>query len=108
MLIVVFSIYKYYNSVMKSASQRQIAQVARAMVQRRIALKLKQADVVQKTGIALSTLQKFEQTGHISLERFMRLAYIYRISQSVLRGIESRDGWSLEEIKRAENRRKIR
>lgn len=43
--------------------------------QARIRQNLTQADLAEKAGVALPTLRRFEQTGAIALERFVRLAY---------------------------------
>jgi transcriptional regulator with XRE-family HTH domain len=93
---------------MMSASKQQILQIGAALKKRRIALGLKQKEAAARAGVTLPTLRKFEQTGQISLERFMKLCRIYRMDMHVLNAIEQRDWWALEEIRRAESKRTVR
>jgi len=43
---------------------------------RRKALKLTQAELSQKADVSLGTLKRFEQTGQISLEYLLKLAFV--------------------------------
>ena len=78
------------------------------MKKRRVALNLKQAEAAQKAGITLGTLQKFEQTGRVSLERFLRLCHTYRMEGQVIAAIENQSAWTLEQIKRADTKKTVR
>jgi len=71
-------------------------QVAKAMKRRRLALGYKQADAAAKTGINLNTLRKFEQTGRMSLERFLKLCMMYQMDDQVMNAIESQDSRTSE------------
>ncbi len=59
-------------------AQRQIAENAR---NQRLGMNLSQKGLSERSGVALSTLRKFEQKGVISLEGFLKL-------QMVLGGLE--------------------
>lgn len=93
---------------MKSASKQYCDQIAYIMKKRRIALELKQSDASLKAGVSLGTLRKFEQTGEISLERFLKLCRVYRMDSPLMNFFEQRDFWALEEIKRAETKKTVR
>jgi transcriptional regulator with XRE-family HTH domain len=93
---------------MKAMSKNLALQTARAMKKRRVALNMKQIEAAAKSGIALGTLQKFERTGNISLERFFRLCHIYRIENQIIAAVEQRDSWTLEQIKRADSKKIVR
>lgn len=49
--------------------------IAQRAKQRRTALRLTQSELAQKAGLSLSTLRRFEQTGQISLEGLLRIAF---------------------------------
>jgi transcriptional regulator with XRE-family HTH domain len=48
--------------------------LAQRMRERRLARGWSRAELSARSGVALATLQKFEQTGQVSLERLLRLA----------------------------------
>jgi transcriptional regulator with XRE-family HTH domain len=93
---------------MKAVSTSLAEQTARAMKKRRVALDMKQAEAAQKAGITLGTLQKFEQAGRISLERFLRLCHTYRMESQLIAAVESQSAWTLEQIKRADTKKTVR
>jgi transcriptional regulator with XRE-family HTH domain len=93
---------------MKAASKDYIERIARILKKRRIALGYKQTDVAERAGISLGTLRKFEQTGEISLERFMKLCRVYLMDLHVMAALELRDYWALEEIERSETKKTVR
>ena len=93
---------------MKAASKQLAEAIARAMKKRRIALEFKQSEAALRAGITLGTLRKFEQSGQISLERFLKLCRLYRMDTHLMAAIEQREWWALEEIKRAESKRSVR
>jgi|TergutMp193P3_1026864.scaffolds.fasta_scaffold09575_6 transcriptional regulator with XRE-family HTH domain len=93
---------------MREISAPLTEQVARAMKKRRVALDYKQSEAAARAGVTLSTLQKFEQTGRISLERFLKLCFAYRMDNQILNAVESRDFWTFEQIKRADAKKAVR
>ncbi|MDE2827329.1 MAG: helix-turn-helix transcriptional regulator [Bacteroidota bacterium] len=46
------------------------------MKQRRLALNLTQAGLSERSGVALSTLRKFEQSGAISIDNLLKLMLV--------------------------------
>jgi len=93
---------------MKAASKQNIEKIASLMKMRRIALELKQSEAALRAGVTLGTMRKFEQTGEISLERFLRLCRVYRMDLPLMNFLEQRDFWAMEEIKRAETKKTVR
>lgn len=49
--------------------------VAQRAKQRRTSLRLTQSELAKKAGLPLSTLRRFEQTGRISFEGLLRIAF---------------------------------
>lgn len=49
--------------------------VAQRAKQRRASLRLTQSELAQKAGLSLSTLRRFEQTGQISFEGLLQIAF---------------------------------
>lgn len=50
--------------------------IAENMKKRRLALNLTQAGLSERSGVALSTLRKFEQSGAISIDNLLKLMLI--------------------------------
>ena len=50
--------------------------IAENMKQRRLALNLTQAGLSERSGVALSTLRKFEQSGAISIDNLLKLMLV--------------------------------
>ena len=50
--------------------------IAANMKQRRLALSLTQAGLSERSGVALSTLRKFEQSGAISVDNLLKLMLV--------------------------------
>ncbi len=46
------------------------------MVERRLALNLTQVGLSERSGVALSTLRKFEQSGSISIDNLLKLMMV--------------------------------
>lgn len=58
-----------------SPTRAKIA-IAQNMKQRRLALNLTQAGLSKRSGVALSTLRKFEQSGTISIDNLLKLMLV--------------------------------
>ncbi len=58
------------------------------MRQHRLAFKFKQKELSQRSGVALATLRKFERTGLISLESFLKIAAILGVLENIVRAVE--------------------
>lgn len=59
------------NLVSPGTVQRQLA---RRVVTCRVALGWTREELAQRSGIAIDTLKRFEQTGQVSLERLLKIA----------------------------------
>jgi transcriptional regulator with XRE-family HTH domain len=63
--------------------------VAKNMQSLRLQQGLTQKGLSERSGVSLSTLRKFEQTGAISLESFFKLAMILNCLEQVVQATES-------------------
>jgi transcriptional regulator with XRE-family HTH domain len=50
--------------------------IAQRAVARRLALGWTRQELADRTGIAIDTLKRFERTGHVSLERLLKVALV--------------------------------
>ncbi len=68
--------------------------------QRRVKQGLTQNQLSEKANVSLSVVRKFEQTGHISLESFIKLAFVLDLTDAILQGIEQnhQNSKSIDEI----------
>lgn len=58
--------------------------------QRRVKEGLTQSQLAERSNVSLSVVRKFEQTGQISLESFIKLAFVLDLTEGILRGIEQK------------------
>ncbi len=58
--------------------------------QRRVKENLTQNQLAEKSNVSLSVVRKFEQTGQISLESFIKLAFVLDLTEAILQGIEQK------------------
>lgn len=93
---------------MISREKEHQERVRALMKERRISLKLKQIDAAKRSGVNVRTLQHFEQTGEIHFFNLLKLLILYDLDRRVVDCILDRSGWTLEEIERAEKRKKVR
>ncbi len=61
--------------------------IAASLRQLRLIAKLRQQDLSAKSGVALASLRKFERTGYISLESFLKLAVILGVLDNVVAAV---------------------
>lgn len=66
-------------------AQEKIAKNARLQ---RLAVRLTQQGLAERSGVALPTLRKFEQKGFISLEAFLKLQMVLGGLENVIKSIE--------------------
>ena len=75
------------------------------MRQQRIQNRLTQADLAQKSGVPLATLRKFERTGAISLESFLKLGTVLGILENIVKSLEPGPSYaSLDDILKQSNK----
>lgn len=82
--------------------------IAAAMRERRIALSLSQKEAAQKAGLSTLTLSNFERGKNISLKNLISLLIVYEMDATILNAFRNRESWDLEELKRAETRKRVR
>ena len=68
-----------------SKAQKTLAQNVR---ERRLHTDLTQEGLAERSGVALSTLRKFEQTGIISLESFLKILSIVGGLEEMIEGLK--------------------
>ena len=65
--------------------QKQLAEQARA---RRLQMELTQEGLAERSGVALPTLRKFERTGALSLESFLKLHMVLGGLEDILKATQ--------------------
>lgn len=85
-------------------AQEQIAINSRLQ---RLDMNLTQKGLAERSGVALSTLRKFEQKGFISLEAFLKLQMVLGGLEKVVKSIEKNEiaFASIDEVLKAEEKR---
>lgn len=74
------------------------------MKDRRIALGIKQSEVEKISGMKTRMLQKFEQTGEITLKNMIKLFIAYKMDHHIIPAMTDRKWWAIEEIERAKGK----
>ena len=74
--------------ITSAKAQKKLAEHARA---RRLQMELTQAGLAERSGVALPTLRKFERTGAVSLESFLKLHMVLGGLEDIVKATEIRD-----------------
>ena len=69
-------------------AQKKLAEQARA---RRLQMALTQEGLALRSGVALATLRKFERTGTLSLESFLKLHMVLGGLEDILKATQVKD-----------------
>lgn len=69
-------------------AQKKLAEQARA---RRLQMELTQEGLAERSGVALPTLRKFERTGALSLESFLKLHMVLGGLEEILKATQLKD-----------------
>ena len=69
-------------------TQRKLAEQARA---RRLQMELTQEGLAERSGVPLPTLRKFERTGALSLESFLKLHMVLGGLEDILKATQIKD-----------------
>lgn len=69
-------------------AQKKLAEHARA---RRLQMELTQEGLAERSGVALPTLRKFERTGALSLESFLKLHMVLGGLEDILKATQVKD-----------------
>ncbi len=68
----------------------------------RIARNMTQADLAHRSGVSVSVLRKFEQTGKISLESFIKLTFVLGLTENFLKALQPQTGFnSMDDLLKA-------
>ncbi len=70
-------------------TQNYLKRLSYAIKRRRLELNLTQKKLAEKIGIGLSTFRKFERTGKISLEQFVKLLFVLQFSLDFIINLEN-------------------
>ncbi len=83
-------------------AQKKLAESART---RRLQMALTQQGLAERSGVALPTLRKFERTGVISLESFLKLHMVLGGLEAILKATQSEDRLfsSIDEVLKADS-----
>ena len=78
---------------------KALIQIASLVRIQRIENRLTQEYLAQRSGVSLSTLRKFERTGLISLESFLKLATVLGILDNIINSLAAEKEYaSIDEI----------
>lgn len=82
--------------------QKKLAEQARA---RRLQMELTQAGLAERSGVALPTLRKFERTGVLSLESFLKLHMVLGGLENILKAVQIQEDnfSSIDEVMKSDN-----
>ncbi len=73
----------------------------------RIAKNMTQAELAQRSGVSVSVLRKFEQTGKISFESFIKLTFVLGLTDKVIQALQLKTEFSnMDELLKAEESKK--
>jgi len=83
-------------------AQKKLAEQARA---RRLQMELTQEGLAERSGVALPTLRKFERTGVLSLESFLKLHMVLGGLEDILKAtqIKQESFSSIDEVLKSDN-----
>ena len=68
-----------------------LSQIAGLMRQRRLDMNMTQVLLAERSNVSLAVLRKFERSGKISLESFMKLAFTLDVMDGVLAGLKNKE-----------------
>ena len=91
-----------------SFPRENLEKVRDVMKERRLVLNMTQKDAARRSGVNLQTLRLFEQKGDISFLNLLKLMGLYQMEDRVIRCITDRSWWTLEQLERAEKRKRAR
>ncbi len=87
------------------SSEETTLAIAARLKRRRLARELTQQGLARRSGVALSTLIKFERTGQISLKSFVRLAIALQDEAALENLMHEEEFATLDEVLRSDKKR---
>ncbi len=94
----------FFNSL----TTENLEKIRKVLKERRIVINMTQKEASEKSGVNLRTIQHFEQKGDISLLNFLKLMGIYQMDESLMKCVEDRSWWTIEQLEKAEKRKRAR
>jgi transcriptional regulator with XRE-family HTH domain len=89
-------------------STENLEKTREIMKERRVVMNMTQKEAAERAGVNIRTLQHFEQKGEISFLNLLKLMSVYHIDERVMKSIEDRSWWTIEQMERAEKRKRAR
>ena len=87
------------------SSEETTQALAARLKRRRLAQELTQQGLARRSGVALSTLIKFERSGQISLKSFVRLAMALQDEAALENLMREEEFATLDEVLRSDKKR---
>lgn len=77
-------------------------ELSRLLREHRIARNLTQAELSERSGVSVAVLRKFEQTGKISLESFVKLTFVLGLNERFVKALQPQTQFaSMDELLKA-------
>lgn len=77
-------------------------ELSRLLREHRIARNMTQAELAQRSGVSVAVLRKFEQTGKISLESFIKLTFVLGLNERLVKALQPQTQFaSMDELLKA-------
>ena len=71
-------------------TEDNLSQISASLRQQRISMDMTQAQLAEQANVSLAVLRKFEQTGKVSLESFVKLAFVLGLAEPILNALQPR------------------
>ena len=65
-----------------------LLKIAKLTKERRLFMNITQSELSDRSGVSLSVIRKFERTGKISLESFLKLSLVLDFMHDILKSLE--------------------
>ncbi len=82
-----------------------LERVASRAKQRRISLQMQQKDLARKSGVSLSAVRTFEQTGKIAFDKLVRLGRVLQILDGILAIVPQEEPSDISDLIRTKPKR---
>lgn len=83
-------------------SKDTFQELSRLLREHRVARNMTQADLAQRSGVSVAVLRKFEQTGKISLESFVKLTFVLGLNERLVKALQLQTQFaSMDELLKA-------
>ncbi len=77
-----------YDMILSLKTPGEVLSDIRFLIkERRLSLNLTQEQLAGKANVSLAVLRKFERTGRISLESFVKIAFVLGLNEQLLEGL---------------------